>query len=107
MVSRPSQMGGKQAEQILLSDGVSAQKVALYNYGNISAFPMFHGKHPAVMQERIASCPYRQYLQYEGKAPDIRKIFGTKYRVLKAIERFLPNGGRIGGFKNYRQIGTF
>ena len=103
----PRKMGGKQAEQILLSDGVSAQKVALYNYGNISAFPMFHGKHPAVMQERIASCPYRQYLQYEGKAPDIRKIFGTKYRVLKAIERFLPNGGRIGGFKNYRQIGTF
>lgn len=103
----PRKMSSKQAEQILLSDGVSAQKVALYNYGNIAAFPVFHGKHPTVMQERIAICPYRQYLRYEGDAPDIRKIFGTKYRLLKAIEKLLPYGGRIGGFKNYRQIGTF
>lgn len=103
----PRKMSSKQAEQIFLSDGSHARKIAVYNYGNIATFPVFHGKHPAVMQQRIEACPYRKYLRYEGDAPDIRKIFGTKYRILNRVEKLLPNGGRIGGFRNYRQIGTF
>lgn len=103
----PRKMSSKQAEQILLSDGSHAEKIAVYNYGNIAALPEFHGEHPAVMRERIAQCPYRRFLRYEGDAPDIKKIFNRKYRIINAIERLLPNGGRIGGFKNYRQIGVF
>lgn len=80
--------------------------VDYHDYGNISKFPIFKGTHPAVMKERIENCPWKEYLRYEGAKPDIKKIFGTKYRFVRLIEKYILRDGRtLGGFKNYNLVG--
>ena len=60
------------------------------------------------MKDKIAAMDWQKYLRYTGEKPQIKKIFALKYRMLTFIENtFLPNGNRIFGFKNYRQIGIF
>lgn len=105
----PENMVKKVAEQNKMHIGEeAASKRPVHNYGNISYMPTFKGKHPAVMQERISNIKnYSHLLKYEGNPPDIRKVFGLKYRILNFFESKMPNGNRIGGFKNYIQKGIY
>lgn len=104
----PRKMVKKKAEQTLMHEGKNIEVNESHDYGNLSCMPIYTGAHPKVMESRMSKMDYDKYLKYTGNAPDIRKIFGFKYRVLSFIEnRFLKNGNRIFGFKNYRQIGIF
>lgn len=105
----PRKMVKKQEEQFSMHAGEKITlKEAFHDYGNLSAMPVYKGSQPAVMTERIANMNWSKYLRYDGKAPEIRKIFGLKYRVLTFLENhFLSNGNRIFGFKNYKQTGIF
>lgn len=105
----PRKMIKKKDEQNSMHSGKAVvSKEAYHDYGNVSAMPLFTGTHPAVMKDRVAEMDWNDYLRFEGEKPDIRKIFALKYRILTFVENhFLPNGNRIFGFKNYKQIGIF
>lgn len=105
----PQKMVKKKEEQHWMhSNEKVVMTEAYHDYGNISSFPEFKGSHPAVMKERIAAMDWAKHLRYSGENPKIRKIFGLKYRILTLLENgFLPNGNRIFGFKNYKQIGVY
>lgn len=76
-----------------------------HDYGNLNYFPIYKKSQPAVMQERINSCPWTEYIRFEGAAPNEKKIFGMKYRIVRLIEKYLLKDGRtIGGFKNYKLL---
>lgn len=76
-----------------------------HDYGNLNYFPIYKKSQPAAMHKRINSCPWAEYIRYEGKKPNIKKIFGIKYRIIRLIEKYiLKNGRTIGGFKNYKLI---
>lgn len=81
------------------------QKEDFFDYGNMKFMPLFKGKHPKVMAGRIANMNWTHLLRYEGAPIDMKKKFGWKYRILGFIEnRFMGEGCRIGGFKNYKLI---
>lgn len=105
----PRKMVKKREEQTNMHSGEKVIFTETYHdYGNISYLPTFKGTHPAVMKDRVAAMDWNKYLRYSGAKPDIKKIFGIKYRFLTFIEKkFLTNGNRIFGFKNYKQVGIF
>ncbi|RQO29823.1 hypothetical protein DBR32_14665 [Taibaiella sp. KBW10] len=104
----PRKIGKKIVEQKTMHDGTVAEhfKTALYDYGNLSYFPLFKGTHPGVMAERIKQMDWDTFLQYTG-APtsNMKKKFKLKYRIINFIENKLLGGRTIGGFKNYKLIG--
>ena len=106
----PYKMIKKVIVQKKLHDGEESTKhitEPYFDYGNISSFPVFKGQHPAVMEERIKKMDWQELLSYRGKNPNWKKMFSFKYQIINFIERFLPNGNRIGGFTNYKQVGVF
>ncbi|MFZ4454768.1 MAG: hypothetical protein ACOYOT_00955 [Bacteroidales bacterium] len=79
-----------------------AQKEEYFDYGNMSCMPLFKRTHPKVMSERLAAMDWNHLLRYDGAPTDMRKKFKLKYRIINFIEnKFLPEGSRIGGFRNY------
>ena len=105
----PRKMVKKKDEQNSMHAGEKiVSKEPYHDYGNLSYMPIYKGSQPEVMKERIASMNWADYLEFSGDKPNIKKIFGIKYRVLSLIENnFLKNGNRIFGFKNYKQIGEY
>lgn len=86
-------------------DQVPAPKRPYFDYGNLSMIPLFKGTHPKVMEERIASFNWGDYIRYDGERPNIGKRYGLKYSLIRFIEnKILGDGRRIGGFKNYKLI---
>ncbi|MBQ4280157.1 MAG: glycosyltransferase family 2 protein [Rikenellaceae bacterium] len=77
---------------------------SFFDYGNLNYMPRFEGSHPAVMRERIAGCPWRSLVRFDGPRPDMKKKFSPKYRVVNFIERYMLGGRTIGGFKNYKLL---
>lgn len=78
--------------------------VDYYDYGDMSSMPVFKGSHPKVMHQRIAAIDWLDLLPTDGRRVDNHKIFGTKYRIIGFIEKYLLGNHTIGGFKNYRII---
>ncbi|MCL1943757.1 MAG: hypothetical protein FWF54_09465 [Candidatus Azobacteroides sp.] len=105
----PFCMVKKQEEQEKMHSGdagIQPQK-PYFDYGNLSYMPVFKGTHPQVMNDRISKMNWSKYLRFTGKKPNMGKKFGLKYRILNWIEHQILGGRRIGGFKNYKQIGRF
>jgi glycosyltransferase involved in cell wall biosynthesis len=81
------------------------QKEEYFDYGNMSCMPLFKRTHPKAMNERIAAMDWNHLLRYDGAPTDMRKKFKLKYRIINFIENtFLPEGSRIGGFRNYTLV---
>lgn len=104
----PRKIGKKIVEQKTMHDGTVAEhfKTELYEYGNLSYFPLFKGQHPKLMESRIKNMDWGDALQYTG-APtsNMRKKFKLKYRIINFIENSILGGRTLGGFKNYKLIG--
>lgn len=75
-----------------------------FDYGNLSKFPLYKGTHPLVMADRIENMSWGHLLRNDGAITPIRKISGTKYRLLSFVENKLLGGHRIGGFSSYKLI---
>ena len=102
----PRCMVKKQTQQYEVYSGeLSEQKEEFFDYGNMSSMPLFRGTHPKTMQKRLAEMDWRHLLRFEGERMDMKKKFKLKYRIINFIEnRLLPEGVRIGGFKNYKLV---
>lgn len=104
----PRKIGKKIVEQKTMHDGTVSDhfRTELYDYGNLSYFPLFKGKHPEIMHQRISSMDWEEQLSYTG-APtnNMKKKFKLKYRIINFIEHKILGGRIIGGFKNYKLIG--
>lgn len=78
-----------------------------FDYGPLDRLGVYHGTHPQVMADKLASMSWRDKLQMSGK-PDPRrephKHERLKYRLLSIVERAFNGGNQIGGFRNYRCI---
>lgn len=81
--------------------------VEFHDYGNLSNFPLYKSKQPAVMKDRIENMSWGKLLHYDGPNPDIKKVFGTKYRILRFVENKILGGRMIGGFHNYVKLSRF
>ncbi|KAA5537223.1 glycosyltransferase [Taibaiella lutea] len=105
----PRKMVKKVEEQQIMHDGVaSVKQEAYFDYGNLSRLPVFKGKHPDVMRNRIEQTDWLQYLRYTGTNPEVlKKQFRLKYRILTFIENKILGGRLIAGFKNYKIAGKF
>lgn len=104
----PRKIGKKIVEQKTLHDGTVAEqfKTELYDYGNLSYFPLFKGRHPQVMSGRIQNMGWEPFLKYTGPATsNMKKKFKLKYKVISFIENKVLGGRILGGFKNYKLIG--
>ncbi|MCD7971386.1 MAG: hypothetical protein LUG18_01790 [Candidatus Azobacteroides sp.] len=107
-VRNPLSMVKKNNEQGELHElDYEGKKDTYFDYGNLTCMPEFKGRHPEVMKDRISRMSWKKYLRFEGEKPDIGKKFRLKYRILNWVEHHLLGGERIGGFKNYNQIGYF
>lgn len=103
----PRCMGKKQVAQDLFYNGKQTEPAVetFFDYGNMSSMPIFKGKHPAAMCRTIEAMSWASYLRYDGPLPVMKKKFGLKYRIINFIENnFLPEGARIGGFRNYKLV---
>jgi glycosyltransferase involved in cell wall biosynthesis len=67
-----------------------------FDYSSIDSLRHFEGRHPRVMQERIAR------INWTFSADPTRKHFGFKQRLLYAIEKL--SGWRPGEFRNFKRI---
>lgn len=106
----PRKMTRKINEQHSLTVGELHQQVqpAMFDYGNLATLTTFKGSHPLVMQSRIESTDWKQFLRYTGERPrGLAKKFKLKYRILSFIENKILGGRMIAGFKNYKQIGRY
>ncbi|MCC8088370.1 MAG: hypothetical protein LIO79_03775 [Rikenellaceae bacterium] len=106
----PVKMLPKKKEQDSMHEDVDNNRYAedYFDYGNLNYMPVFKGRHPEVMKNRVEGISWLDCLRLEGKRPDIGKTSGLKYKFINFIEnKILRNGDRIGGFKNYRIVSRF
>ncbi len=105
----PRCMVKKVAEQHSLHSGkVHEVKEEYFDYGNLSRLPIYKGKHPKVMEQRIANTSWKHLLRYSGSnSPVLGKKFKLKYRIINFIENKILGGKLIAGFKNYNLVGKF
>lgn len=78
-----------------------------FDYGPLDRLAAYEGTHPAVMAERIASMDWADKLQASGRpnpARELHKHERLKYRLISLAEKLLPDGRRLGGFRNYRLV---
>ena len=79
-----------------------------YDYGNLSAIPIFKGTHPAVMKDWIEKFNWQDQLRFKGPTralnPLKNKHDRIKYQIISWIEKHLLFNNRIGEFKNYRKV---
>lgn len=81
----------------------------VFTYGNLSKVPVFHGSHPNVMKERIATLSWDKDLSFnkvELKRPKM-KHEKLKYKVLSFFENKLFGGKQLFGYKNWKTLGFF
>lgn len=89
----------KQARKLWHSDEFLEKeyaKVNAFDFSKVDSLEYFKGKHPKVMQERIAGQNWK--FDYDIS----KKNMGIKNRILYYIEKL--TGYRIGEYKNYRLI---
>lgn len=105
----PRRMVNKVAEQHSLHSGKEHKvEVAYFDYGNLATLPIFRGKHPRIMENRIATSDWGHLVRYTGERPPVLdKKFKLKYRILNFIEHKLLGGRMVAGFKNYEYLGKF
>jgi glycosyltransferase involved in cell wall biosynthesis len=105
----PRCMVKKVAEQHSLHSGKThAVTEAYFDYGNLSRLPVFKGKHPEVMRQRIEQTNWKHLTRYTGGNSEVLgKKFRLKYRIINFIENKILGGKLIAGFKNYKLVGKF
>lgn len=77
---------------------------SMFDYGSLERLPVYKGTHPAVMQERRASCNWKHLLRYSGKTATVQPHDRFKYRLLTFIEQkiLMGSGREFWGYKPYR-----
>jgi hypothetical protein len=79
-----------------------------YDYGPLRLVAPFQGRHPAVMQDRIAAFDWAQHLDYRGRRPSPgrprHKHEQLKNRLLTFVERRLLGGRQLFASRNYRLV---
>ncbi len=73
----------------------------IYDFGNLSRFPIYTGTHPAVMRDRIRAMDWQSLLRFDGPPTINGKRERLKYRLLTFVEQRFLGGRRIGGYRNY------
>jgi hypothetical protein len=105
MVKKMAVQGEMYSGQYSKTQDLTPKDEMYFKYDPLNYYPKFIGTHPKVMQDRIKKISWKHLLHYEGKRPNIGKMFGLKYRILTFIENnILPEGAMIGGFKNHRLL---
>ncbi len=87
------------------AEKVYSQKIEPFDYGPLGRVPIYHGKHPKVMNNFIQNIFWKEELNYtrkkRGVNPAQHKHEKIKYRLLSWIENNCLGGNDLFGYSNW------
>ncbi|PKP23268.1 MAG: hypothetical protein CVU05_00010 [Bacteroidetes bacterium HGW-Bacteroidetes-21] len=109
-VRPPDRMGKKKKEHDNIHQGSTVNSLEtpsdIFNYGNLSAIPLYTETHPAIMQERISSFFWTDQLTYNTFLNTRKKLKHEKVgnKIISWFENRILNGRQLFGYKNWKTI---
>jgi glycosyltransferase involved in cell wall biosynthesis len=107
-VRPPKLMKTKKREHDNIHRGKS-EKLMLqdyFDYGNMSAIPVYNGTHPRIMSEKIKEHNWQHLLRYseKGRERPLLKHEKWHYRLVSWFENSFLKGKQLWGYKNWKVI---